>query len=154
MNDNIILTPEGKQKLENELKNLKEVKRPEISEKIEQAKELGDLSENAEYHDAKDQQGMVEARILEIEEILKKGTVQESSGQKDSIELGTSFVVQDLEGNSKDLTLVGFNEADPINGRISNESPMGQAFADARVGDSVDVEAPKGIISYKVLEIK
>jgi len=154
MNDQIVLTPEGKQKMQDELKELKEIKRPEISAKIEQAKELGDLSENAEYHDAKDQQGMVEARILEIEEILKQATVQESTGQKEKIELGTTFVVQDPAENSKELTLVGFNEADPINGKISNESPMGQAFAGARVGDMVEVEAPKGIVAYRVLEIK
>jgi transcription elongation factor GreA len=154
MTDQIILTPEGKIKLEEELVHLKEVKRPDISAKIEQAKELGDLSENAEYHDAKDQQGLMESRVVEIEEILKKAIVQEKSDSKDTIEIGTSFVVEDDAGASKEYTLVGFNEADPLNGRISNESPMGQAFAGVSVADTVEVDAPKGKIAFKVLEIK
>ncbi|MFH1326403.1 MAG: transcription elongation factor GreA [Candidatus Falkowbacteria bacterium] len=155
MSDQIVLTPEGKLKLEEELKNLKEVRRPEIIEKIEQAKELGDLSENAEYHDAKDQQGMIEARILEIEEIFKKAVI--TTGQEKAtgkIQIGSSFVVEDSKGNQKELTLVGFNEADPANGRISNESPTGRAFIDKKQGDEVEVEAPRGIIKYKILEIK
>jgi len=89
----IILTPEGKQKLESELKELKEVLMPEIIEKIEQAKELGDLSENAEYHDAKDQQGIAAARIVEIEDILKKAVMHQSSDAKDIIQVGVTFLV-------------------------------------------------------------
>jgi transcription elongation factor GreA len=154
MSNQIILTPEGKKKLEEEVKNLKEVRRPEIIEKIEQAKELGDLSENAEYHDAKDQQGMIEARILEIEEIFKKAIINEATASKDKIGLGSTFVCEDQDGKQKELTLVGFNEADPLSGKISNESPMGQAFNEGKKGDTVEVEAPKGTVVYKVLEIK
>jgi transcription elongation factor GreA len=154
MTDQIILTPEGKLKLEEELTHLKTVKRPEISGKIEQAKELGDLSENAEYHDAKDQQGMMEARVNEIEEILKKAIVQEATNDKNKVSIGCSFVVEDETGLKKEYALVGYNEADPISGRISNESPMGQAFIDAKVGDRVQVELPNGVKAYTVIDIK
>lgn len=150
----IILTEEGRAKLEAELKDLKEVRRPEIIEKIAQAKELGDLSENAEYHDAKDQQGLIAARILEIEEILKKAVMSESNDAVGTINIGTSFSVQDSAGNEKQLTLVGFNEADPAAGRISNESPMGKAFLGKRANDTVEVEAPKGVVSYKIVSVK
>jgi len=109
----IILTDEGRVKLEVELKNLKEVRRPEIIEKIEQAKELGDLSENAEYHDAKDQQGRIEARILEIEEIFKRAKINDQTQTKDKITIGSKFIVKDMAGNKKEFTIVGFNEAAP-----------------------------------------
>ncbi len=150
----IILTEEGKKKLEEELKELKEVRIPDIIEKIEQAKELGDLSENAEYHDAKDQQGITSARIAEIENILKTSVMYEGSSEKGIIQVGTSFIVEDVSGRQKELTLVGFNEADPLNGRISNVSPMGMAFANKKAGDTVEVEAPKGIIVYKIISLK
>jgi transcription elongation factor GreA len=153
MTDEIILTAEGKKKLEEEVKILKEIKRPEITAKIEQAKELGDLSENAEYHSAKDEQGMTEARILEIETIFKRAVITEATGSKDKIEIGSSFVVEDDAGKKKELTLAGFNEADPAAGKISNESPMGQAFLDKKKGDTAEVDAPRGIIKYKILDI-
>ncbi len=150
----IILTEEGKLKLEQELKEIKEIRLPEIIEKIEQAKEMGDLSENAEYHDAKDQQGLMMAKVKEIDETLKNAVVSEISTSKSEIGLGTTFVVEDASGNKKQFTMVGFNEADPINGRISNESPIGQAFMYKSKGQTVEFKAPKGLISYKILEIK
>ena len=153
MTDDIILTVKGKKQLEVELKELKEVKRPEITLKIEQAKELGDLSENAEYHSAKDEQGMTEARILEIETIFKRAVITECTGSKDKIEIGSCFVVEDASGKKKELTLAGFNEADPSAGKISNESPMGQAFINKKKGDTAEVEAPRGIIKYKIVDI-
>lgn len=153
MTDQIILTIEGKQKLVDELKDLKEVRRPDIISKIEQAKELGDLSENAEYHDAKDQQGLLEARVMEIEEILKRAIINEPSGGKDEIEIGTTFKVEDQSGVVKELTLVGYNEADPMAGRISNESPMGQAFIGKKKGGLVEVTAPRGATEYKIIDI-
>lgn len=149
----IILTPEGKLKLEAELRNLKEVRRPDIIAKIEQAKELGDLSENAEYHDAKDQQGMIESRIYEIEEILKKAVVNVGGETDDRIHIGSRFVVENAGGLKKELTVVGFNEADPAAGRISNESPMGQAFLNKKAGDKVEVETPKGVVNYQIEKI-
>lgn len=151
----IILTPDGKIKIENELRDLKENQLPSIIDKIAQAKELGDLSENAEYHAAKDEQGMIVARIAEIEEILKKAII--TTGEIDEsgkIGIGNSFVIEDVAGKRRELTIVGFNEADPLAGKISNDSPMGQAFLGKKAGSTVEVEAPKGTIVFKVIEIK
>lgn len=153
MANQIILTNEGKEKLERELRELKEVRMPDIIEKIEQAKEMGDLSENAEYHDAKDQQGIMAARIAEIEEILKKAVISEAYSSKEAINIGSNFIIEDQNAKQKELTLVGFNEADPLQGKISNDSPMGKAFMHKRPGDIVEVEAPKGIIVYKIIQI-
>lgn len=153
MSNQIILTEEGKVKLEAELKELKEVRRPDIIGKIEQAKEMGDLSENAEYHDAKDQQGLLEARVAEIEEILKKAIVAGKSVDDGLINMGTKFSVKDKNGLVRELMIVGYNEADPISGKISNESPMGKAFFNRKAGDKVEVEAPSGTIVFDVVKI-
>lgn len=149
-----VLTHEGHEKLVAEVKMLKEEKLPEIIDKLEKAKELGDLSENAEYHDAKDQQGMTVARINEIETILKSAVITEQSSSKDHISLGSTFLAENDKGVKKEFTIVGYNEADPISGKISNESPMGEAFMGKRVNDAVSVEIPRGTIVYKVIEIK
>jgi transcription elongation factor GreA len=154
MSNSIILTADGKKKLEEELKELKEVRRPDIIEKIEQAREMGDLSENAEYHDAKDQQGRIESRIAEIEEILKKAVIADVGAEgRGVIIMGTKFIVEDAASQTKELTVVGFNEANPLAGKISNESPMGKAFLGRKAGDSVEVSAPKGKIVYKIVKI-
>ncbi len=149
----IILTDEGRIKLEEELKVLKEQKRPEIIEKIEQAKELGDLSENAEYHDAKDQQGRIEARILEIEEVFKRAVINDQAQTKDKISVGSRFLVKDATGNKKEFIIVGFNEAAPAEGKISVDSPIGQAFMNAKKGEDVEFTAPRGKVVYQVIEI-
>jgi len=151
----IILTPEGKIKIEHELKELKITRLPEIIEKISQAKELGDLSENAEYHAAKDEQGQIVSRIAEIEEILKKAII--TSGEIDTsgkISIGNTFTIEDTTGKRRELTVVGFNEADPLAGRISNESPMGHAFLGKNAGNTVEVDTPRGTAVYKIIEIK
>jgi len=153
MSPQIILTAEGKVKLEQELQSLKEVRRPDIISKIEQAKEMGDLSENAEYHEAKDQQGLMEARIAEIEEILKKAIIAGANEQTGSISMGSKFVVKDSMGKEKELMIVGYNEADPANGKISNQSPMGQAFHQRKAGDTVEVDTPRGKAIYKIVKI-
>ncbi|MEK7159007.1 MAG: transcription elongation factor GreA [Patescibacteria group bacterium] len=153
MSNQIILTEEGKIKLEAELKELKEVRRPDIIGKIEQAKEMGDLSENAEYHDAKDQQGLLEARVAEIEGILKKAIIAGKTIDDGLINMGTKFSVKDKNGNIRELAIVGYNEADPMAGKISNESPMGKAFFNRKAGDRVEVEAPSGTIVFDVMEI-
>lgn len=153
MSSQIILTEEGKIKLEAELKELKEVRRPDIIGKIEQAKEMGDLSENAEYHDAKDQQGLLEARVAEIEEILKKAIIAGKTIDDGLINMGTKFSVKDKNGNIRELAIVGYNEADPTAGKISNESPMGKAFFNRKAGDRVEVEAPSGTIVFDVVKI-
>ncbi|PIR94016.1 transcription elongation factor GreA [Candidatus Falkowbacteria bacterium CG10_big_fil_rev_8_21_14_0_10_39_11] len=148
-----ILTPEGLEKIKAELKDLKEVRLPDITDKIEKAKEMGDLSENAEYHDAKDQQGLANARVVEIENILKTAIVQEATVGA-QIGIGSSFSVEDDKGNKKDFTIVGYNEADPLAGRISNESPMGGAFLGKEAGDVVAVKIPKGTVTFKIIEVK
>lgn len=153
MSNLIILTAEGREKLINELKELKEIKRPDIIQKIEQAKELGDLSENAEYHDAKDQQGVIESRIYEIEDILKKAIDSNMAISHDKIDIGTTFIVAGPDGIEKEYTIVGFNEANPVSGKISNVSPMGKAFLGKKPGEQVEVEAPKGDIIYKIIKI-
>lgn len=141
--------------MEQELKELKEVRRPDIIEKIEQAREMGDLSENAEYHEAKDQQGRIESRIAEIEDILKKAVIAAdiSENRSSVISMSTKFVVEDVAGKARELTIVGFNEANPLAGMISNESPMGKAFLGKSAGDTVEVSAPKGAITYKIIKI-
>ncbi len=154
MNKEVILTETGKQGLLKELKELREVKRPDIIQKIEEAKEMGDLSENAEYHDAKDQQGIIQSRIAEIEDILKNAVVSKKATSKEIIQMGADFVVKDSSGKERELTLVGYNEADPLSGKISNESPMGQAFLGKKPGESVNVETPRGDKEYTIVKIK
>jgi transcription elongation factor GreA len=149
-----ILTKDGLEKIKAELHELKDVRLPDIIEKIERAKELGDLSENAEYHDAKDQQGMTISRIMEIEQILKDAIISEGPTAIGVISIGTTFVAVDAKGTEREYTIVGFNEADPLNGRISNESPLGQAFYGKKKGDSVEISVPKGILTYKIVSIK
>ena len=154
MSDQIILTAEGKLKLEKELEEIKKVRLPEVIEKIEQAKEMGDLSENAEYHDAKDQQGLMMARASEIEGCLKVAVISEPNTSNDQIGMGSCFVAEDSAGNRKEYTMVGFNEADPVVGKISNESPIGDAFMNKKPGETVEFEAPRGTIVFKIIEIK
>ena len=150
-----ILTYEGLKKLEDELQELKVVQRKEIAQKIKEAREQGDLSENAEYDAAKDEQRDIEARIEEIEKILKNAeVVLEDEIDLDKISIGCSVRVLDLEYNEEEeYKLVGSSEASSLQGKISNESPIGQALIGAKIGDVVDVEAPAGIIQYKVLSI-
>ncbi|MFH0815099.1 MAG: transcription elongation factor GreA [Candidatus Falkowbacteria bacterium] len=148
-----ILTKDGYQKLAGELKDLKEVKMPEIIDRIEKAKEMGDLSENAEYQEAKDTQGFMAARIAEIEATLKSSIIMdEETGNK--IGMSTKFVAKDAADKEREFQLVSFNEADPMAGKISIESPLGSSFYGHKKGDKVEVETPRGIVEYKVIEIK
>lgn len=150
-----ILTYEGLKKLEDELQDLKVVQRKEIAEKIKEAREQGDLSENAEYDAAKDEQRDIEARIEEIEKILKNAeVVLEEEIDLDKISIGCSVRVLDIEyDEEEEYKLVGSSEASSLQGKISNESPIGIALMGAKVGDIVSVEAPAGEIKYKVLSI-
>lgn len=154
--DEQIITQEGLDKFKKELEHLKDIRRHEIAERIERAKELGDLTENAEYSDAKDEQALNEGRIIEIESLLKKLTVVESgkgSGKSDTADLGSTVKVQ-VNSQEKEYIIVSFNEVDPEQNKISNESPLGQALIGKRVGEEVTVEAPNGEVKYKILEIK
>ena len=153
MNDQII-TREGYNKLKEELDLLSTTRRKEIAERIERAKELGDLSENAEYSEAKDAQALNEGRILELSAILKNVTVVESIiDGKGKIDMGSKVKVL-VNGKEKEYEIVSFNEADPINGKISNESPLGMAFLNRKKGDEVVVETPRGEVKYKIIGVK
>ena len=151
-----ILTYEGLKKLEDELQDLKVVKRREIAQKMKEAREQGDLSENAEYDAAKDEQRDIEARIEEIEAILKNAeVVVEEEVDLDKINIGCKVKILDIEYNEElEYKIVGSTEANSLKGKISNESPLGHALLGASVGDEVVVEAPAGEISYKVLSIQ
>ena len=150
-----ILTYTGLKKLEDELEDLKMNKRKEIAEKIKEAREQGDLSENAEYDAAKDEQRDIEARIEEIEKILKNAeVVDEEEVDPDLINVGCKVKVLDIEYDEEvEFQIVGSTEADSLSGKISNESPLGNALIGARVGDVIDVEAPSGMIQYQILGI-
>ena len=150
-----ILTYEGLKKLEDELQDLKVNQRREIAQKIKEAREQGDLSENAEYDAAKDEQRDIEARIEQIEKILKNAeVVLDEEIDLDKISIGCLVRVLDVEyDEEEEYKLVGSSEASSLKNRISNESPFGQALIGAKVGDIVEVEAPAGVIKYKVLSI-
>ena len=151
-----ILTYEGLRKLEEELEDLKVVKRKEISQKIKEAREQGDLSENAEYDAAKDEQRDIEARIEELEKILKNVEVfdMEESASNDKVSFGLVVKVKDNEFDDEmEFKIVGATEANSLKGKISNESPLGKALIGAKKGDVVSVEAPAGMIEYTVLDI-
>jgi len=152
----VVVTREGYNKLEQELENLRTVKRKEVADKIKVARGYGDLSENAEYDAAKDEQRDIEARIEEIEKILKNAeVVVEDEVDLDKINVGCKVKVHDYEfDEDMELKIVGSTEANSLEGKISNESPVGKALIGAHTGDVVDVEMPMGIMKYKVLEIQ
>ena len=151
-----LLTYEGLQKLESELHNLKVVKRKEVAQKIKEAREQGDLSENAEYDAAKDEQRDIEARIDEMEKILKNAeVVVEEEVDLDKISVGCRVKILDMEYDEElDYKIVGSTEANSLKGKISNESPVGKALLGAKVGEVVTVETQAGDLNYKVLEIQ
>ena len=150
-----ILTYEGLKKLEDELENLKVVRRKEVSQKIKEAREQGDLSENAEYDAAKDEQRDIEARIEELEKISKNAeVVVEEEADLDKVSIGCSVKILDCEFDEElEYKIVGSTEANSLKGKISNESPVGKALLGKQVGDTVTVETPAGEFSYKVLSI-
>ena len=151
-----LLTYAGLKKLEDELHDLKVVRRKEVSLKIKEAREQGDLSENAEYDAAKDEQCDIEARIEQIEKILKNAeVVVEDEVDSEKINVGCKVLVYDMEFDEEmELKIVGSTEASSLQGKISNESPVGKALIGAKVNDVVDVELPNGTIQYKVLKIE
>ncbi|OUP50418.1 transcription elongation factor GreA [Lachnoclostridium sp. An181] len=150
-----ILTYAGLKKLEEELENLKVVRRKEVAQKIKEAREQGDLSENAEYDAAKDEQRDIEARIEELEKILKNAeVVVEDEVDLEKINIGCTVTVYDNEFEEEiEFKIVGSTEANSLQGKISNESPVGRALLGRKVGDTVEVETQAGVIEYKVLKI-
>ena len=152
----IILTAEGLSKLQNELDELKSVHRREVNDRIRQAKEYGDLSENAEYEDAKQEQAFIEGRILKLEAMIRNSRIiDESEYAADEVHLGATVKVKDLKNNDTyEFNIVGSAEADPSNQRISNESPLGRALIGHKKGETVDVSTPRGVVKYKIDSIK
>ena len=149
-----LLTYAGLKALEDELENLKVVKRKEVAAKIKEAREQGDLSENAEYDAAKDEQRDIEARIEELEGILKNAEVVVEDEDLDKINVGCTIKVFDVTFDEEmEFKIVGSTEANSLEGKISNESPVGQALMGKKIGDVVDVETQAGVIQYKVLDI-
>ncbi len=151
-----ILTYAGLKKLEDELQDLKVVKRQEVAQKIKEAREQGDLSENAEYDAAKDEQRDIEARIEELEKILRNAEVVVGDDiDVEKISVGCTVVVIDLEYDEElEFAIVGSTEANSLQMKISNESPVGRALIGCKLGDTVDVETPSGMVGYKVISIK
>lgn len=155
MDKKIVLTYEGMQKMEKELTELKTVKRQEVAQKIKEARAQGDLSENAEYDAAKEEQGEIETRIAELEKLLRNAEIiDEDVINADVVQLGNRVKLWDKEFEEElEYSVVGSTEADPLEGRISNESPVGEALIGARVGDVIEVQTPGGVSTFKVLEI-
>lgn len=150
-----IMTYDGIKKLEEELEHLKTVKRKEITEKIKVALGFGDLSENAEYTEAKNEQAFVEGRIIQLENLLKNAdVVDETELPKDIVSVGCRVTVEDSEFKEKiEYHIVGSAEADPMNDKISNESPVGKALIGKKKGNVAEAQTPNGVIKYKILKI-
>ncbi|MBI4359610.1 MAG: transcription elongation factor GreA [Candidatus Jacksonbacteria bacterium] len=152
MDNNKFITPTGKQKLEEELEQLKN-RRVEVAQKIKDAKELGDLSENAEYHAAKEEQGLVESRISHIESLLKSAIMVQPTGSKIRVSIGSKISAFTETGEIVSYEIVGINEAAPEKGKISAHSPIGNAFLGAKKGDVIEATAPAGKIKFTINEI-
>ena len=150
----IRLTPQRLKELQEELNYLKTVREREVAEQLKEARSFGDLSENSEYDEAKNEQGKLYSRIAEVEAILADYTLIEEKSSDTAVNLGSQVTVQDLEtGDKEQYRIVGSQEADPMEGRISEDSPFGKALIGKEVGDEVTVEAPMGTFRYKLLEI-
>ena len=151
----IFLTPEGLKKLEEELDHLKTVRRQEIADKIQEAKESRSAVISPEYEEAKNEQGFVEGRILEIERMIKNAVIiKHKDAKASSVKIGSKVTVKLEDGTKENYAIVGSAEASPSEGKISNESPMGSALLKRKVGDTVAFEAPSGRLKLKIVEIK
>ncbi len=153
-NDKMYLTPSGVEKLSAELEKLTGVERTALAARLRDAIKMGDLSENADYIAAKEDQAFLEGRILEIEEILRQAIIIEKDAPTDQVSVGNKVTIVEENGEPETYTLVGAQEADPRNGMISNESPIGDALLGKKTGDEVTVETPGGQIVFSVLKIE
>lgn len=147
------LTPEGEAKLKAELIELTGAKREDLAKRLRAAIQMGDLSENADYHKAKEDQSFLEGRIQEIEAILRTATIVEKK-QSDAVTVGSKLTIQEADYDPETFYMVGAKEADPRNGKISNESPFGKALMDHKAGDIVEAETPDGKIKLKILSVE
>ena len=148
------LTPEGEEKLQAELNELKGPRREELALRLRSAIQMGDLSENADYHKAKEDQGFLEGRIQELEAILRNAVLIEKTQSSGVVFIGSHVTIQEGDFDSETYHLVGPTEADPRHGRISYESPIGRALMDKKVGDIAQADTPGGIIKFKILKIE
>jgi transcription elongation factor GreA len=152
-----LVTPEGLEKLQYELTHLTEVRRKEVADRIRQAREFGDISENSEYDDAKTEQGLLERRISEIQRRIRNAKVVDPSGaDTGAVDLGTRVTLRLVGGENKERTfqIVGANESDPTSGKLSHASPVGRAVLKRRVGDKVTVSTPRGSTQYEIVNVE
>lgn len=156
MNEELLLTKEGYDKIVAELDELVSVKRAEVAERIKEAISYGDISENAEYDSAKNEQAELEERINQLEEMLRKAKiVQEEDVKGDKVNIGLKVTVKDIDTGDKEVfSIVGATESDPFNGKISTESSVGKALIGKKKGETVAIEVPDGIINYKIMKIE
>lgn len=147
------LSQEGIETIKKELQELKNKKRQEIAKRLQEAKDLGDLSENAEYFEAKEAQTFNENRIAELEELLKNAIVIKTPGTENIVDIGSTVEVKN-NSNIEVFKIVGSAEARPQEGKISNESPLGQAFLNRKIGDEIEIKTPGGIAKYKIIKIE
>jgi transcription elongation factor GreA len=152
----VLLTVEGLKKLEEELERYKSVRRRDVAERIKQAIEFGDITENSEYEDAKNEQAWIEGRILTLEKTLRNARIIDDENiSTDEVTLGSTVALRDLEYNEElEYTIVGSMEADPGNRKISNESPVGRAILGKRKGSVVEVTVPAGVLKYEIVDIR
>ncbi|NLF46683.1 MAG: transcription elongation factor GreA [Clostridiales bacterium] len=155
MTEEVLLTREGYEKISAEYDELVSVKRAEVAERIKEAREFGDISENAEYDAAKNEQAELEERITKLENMMRKAKIiEEGKSPRGKVNIGSKVTVKDTKTRkTQDFIIVGATEADPFEGKISNESKVGEGLIGAKVGDKVDIEAPKGKIRYEVISI-
>ncbi|MDP5276978.1 transcription elongation factor GreA [Chengkuizengella axinellae] len=151
----VILTPDGLKKLEDELENLKSVKRREVAERIKVAIGYGDISENSEYEDAKNEQAFIEGRVITLEKMLRNARIiNNDEVGTDKVNIGSRVVLKDIEfGDEVEYSIVGTAESDPSQNKISNESPVGKAILGKEKGSVVDVNVPAGVIQYEIIDI-
>ncbi len=149
------LTPEGLKKLQDELDSLLNVRRKEVAARIQEAKEIGGTVDNAEYDEAKNEQAFIEGRIPTLEGMIKNAIIiPDHKGPSETVSIGSKVTVLNDKGKKERYVLVGSTEANPLAGKISNESPIGQALLDHKVNDEVEVKTPSGVVKFKIAEIK
>ncbi len=152
-----LVTPEGLEKLQDELKHLTEVRRKEVADRIRQAREFGDLSENSEYDDAKNEQGLLERRISELQRRLRNSKVVDpADAATDAVDLGTLVTLKVIggKGGERKFRIVGSNESDPASGKLSHASPVGKAVLRRKVGEKVKVATPRGSTEYEIINVE
>ena len=152
MSDTQYMSQDKKEQLEAESKELKEIKSPQLRKRIDEARQMGDLSENAEYHAAREELAWVQSRTKEIQSILDNAEIISDSHDIESINIGSTIMIK-VGGKEKEYTIVGAQEANPLQGKISNESPLGSSFLGKKKGDEVEIEVPSGLQTYKITKI-